>query len=221
MDPAPAGDDVTRRLPTAMTRTLVAGALGAVGWSVGGLLLPWQVAVLVGWDAVALTAVAWVLVSVLPRTSHETRHLATRVDDSRTIADITLTSASVVSLVGVGFALVKASRSHGAAQALITGVAVATVVLSWAAVQVVYLLRYAHLYYSGTQGGISFNEDDDPDYHDFTYLAVTIGMTYQVSDTNLENKAIRRTATRHGLLSYVFGTFVVAMTINVVAGLLK
>ena len=87
-------------------------------------------------------------------------------------------------------------------------------------VQTVFTLRYARLYYGGFAGGIDFNEDDPPDYRDFSYLAVTIGMTYQVSDTNLGAKAIRRTATRHALLSYLFGTVVVAVMINVVASLL-
>ena len=68
---------------------------------------------------------------------------------------------------------------------------------------------------------MDFNEQDDPDYRDFMYLALTIGMTYQVSDTDLTTKIVRRTATRHALLSYLFGTVVVAMMINVVAGLLK
>ena len=94
-------------------------------------------------------------------------------------------------------------------------------VLSWLAVQTVFTLRYAHLYYSRRPGGIDFNGDEEPDYRDFAYLALTIGMTYQVSDTNLTTKVMRRTATRQGLLSYVFGTFVVAMTINVVAGLIR
>jgi uncharacterized membrane protein len=67
--------------------------------------------------------------------------------------------------------------------------------------------------------GIDFNQHDDPDYHDFAYLAFTIGMTYQVSDTDLTTRAVRRTALRHALLSYVFGTAIIAVTINVVAGL--
>ncbi|MEO7556753.1 MAG: DUF1345 domain-containing protein, partial [Acidimicrobiales bacterium] len=67
--------------------------------------------------------------------------------------------------------------------------------------------------------GIDFNDDAEPDYRDFAYLAFTIGMTYQVSDTDLKTKEIRRTALRHALLSYVFGTAIIAVMINVVAGL--
>jgi uncharacterized membrane protein len=88
-------------------------------------------------------------------------------------------------------------------------------------VHTVYTLRYADLYYSPPQGGIDFKEKDPPDYHDFAYVALTIGMTYQVSDTDLQRKAIRRTAVRHALLSFVFGAVIVAITINVVASLLN
>lgn len=98
---------------------------------------------------------------------------------------------------------------------------VLSIVSAWAVVQTVFTLRYAHLYYGGTPGGIDFNEDDPPRYLDFAYLAFTIGMTFQVSDTNLEHKDIRATALRHGLLSYVFGAIIIATAINVVAGLFK
>ena len=81
--------------------------------------------------------------------------------------------------------------------------------------------RYGDLYYGDVVGGIDFNEDDPPDYRDFGYLALTIGMTYQVSDTDLQNKIIRHTALRHALLSFVFGAVIVALTINSVASLLQ
>jgi uncharacterized membrane protein len=68
---------------------------------------------------------------------------------------------------------------------------------------------------------VQFNEDDQPVYADFAYVAFTIGMTYQVSDTGLTSKAMRHTALRHGLLSYLFGTVIIAATINLAAGLAK
>ena len=97
----------------------------------------------------------------------------------------------------------------------------ASVVLAWAVVHTVFSLRYADLYYEGEPGGIDFNEDDPPSYSDFAYLAWTIGMTFQVSDTDLKTQAIRRTALRHGLLSYMFGALIIATTINLIAGLGK
>ncbi|MGI9033816.1 MAG: DUF1345 domain-containing protein [Acidimicrobiales bacterium] len=199
---------------------LVAGAAGLAAFAVVMAVAPWQAAVLAGWDSTALITVVWVLIATYRRDSPATAALATREDDSRAAADIVVLLAGLASLVGTGAALLKGAQDKGAAEALFTALGVVTVVLSWAAVQTVFTLRYARLYYS-EGGGIDFNEDDDPDYRDFAYVALTLGMTYQVSDTDLTTKSIRRTATRQALVSYVFGTVVVAMTINIVAGLVK
>ena len=96
---------------------------------------------------------------------------------------------------------------------------VASVVLAWVSVHTVYTTRYAGLYYTSPPGGIEFNEDDPPQYSDFVYLAFTVGMAFQVSDTAFTNKDIRKAALRHSLLSYVFGAVILAGTINLIAGL--
>jgi uncharacterized membrane protein len=183
------------------------------------LLTPWQVGVLAGWDAVAAAFILTVWITVRGKDPAQTKALATREDDSRVAADAVLIAASLASLVGVAFALVKAASQQGPAHALITAVAVVSVVLSWAAVHTVFALRYARLYYTGG-GGIDFHTHDAPAYGDFAYVALTLGMTYQVSDTDLTSRPIRMTAMRHAGLSYVFGVVVVALIINVVAGLL-
>ena len=84
-----------------------------------------------------------------------------------------------------------------------------------------YLVRYGDLYYSDPIGGIEFGDDGPPDYHDFAYLAFTIGMTFQVSDTDLNLKKMRRTALRHALLSFLFVGVIGALAINSVASLLQ
>ena len=94
-----------------------------------------------------------------------------------------------------------------------------SVALAWTSVHTVYVLRYARLYYSPPEGGIDFH-GEAPDYVDFAYLALTIGMTFQVSDTDLTASACAASALHHALLSYVFGTVIVAITVNSVAGLL-
>jgi uncharacterized membrane protein len=94
-----------------------------------------------------------------------------------------------------------------------------SVALAWMSVHTVYVLRYARLYYSPPDGGIDFH-GERPDYADFAYLALTIGMTFQVSDTDLTGKRVRRSALHHALLSYVFGTGIVAITVSSVAALL-
>jgi uncharacterized membrane protein len=102
---------------------------------------------------------------------------------------------------------------------LLTSLALVSVALAWSAVHTVYALRYARLYYTPPEGGIDF-EGERPDYVDFAYLALTIGMTFQVSDTDLTGKRVRRQALRHALTSYVFGTVIVAITVSSVASLL-
>jgi uncharacterized membrane protein len=180
----------------------------------------WQIAVLVGWDVTALLFVAAVWLSTRKKDSATTKAQAVKEDDSVVAADAILVGASVASLVGVVFALIQAAASQGAAHTVIAAVAVLSVVLSWAAVHAVFTLRYARIFYSDG-GGIDFHAGHYmPTYGDFLYVALTIGMTFQVSDTDLTSMPIRRTAIRHALLSYLFGVFVVAITINVVASLL-
>ncbi|HEY7399660.1 MAG TPA: DUF1345 domain-containing protein [Actinomycetota bacterium] len=202
-------------------RVLVAFAIGIVASSIAAFLTAWQVAVLIGWDATAIVFLAWVFLAVHALGGEATALHATSEDPSRAVAELILISASAASLVGVGVVLFKASNEHGGARALSIGVAFLSVALSWAAVHTVFLLRYASLYHSNGPGGIKFPGTEMPDYGDFAYLALTIGMTYQVSDTQLEDQTIRRTALRHALLSFVFGTGILAMTINVVAGLVR
>jgi uncharacterized membrane protein len=133
---------------------------------------------------------------------------------------VVLVASSGASLLGVAMALLEASAQSGATKDLTIAVAGVTLVVSWTTVNVVYMLRYASLYYGDAPGGIEFDSGDvAPTYVDFAYLAFTIGMTYQVSDTQLSARKIRSTALRHALLSFVFVTSVVAMSINIVAQL--
>ncbi|MBV9412089.1 MAG: DUF1345 domain-containing protein [Acidimicrobiia bacterium] len=184
------------------------------------MFAPWQVAVLAGWATAGVVFVVWAVAGLWKLDNVRTAELASREDSSRAVADLLLLTAATGSLAAIALGLVKAGSSKGAAQGWITALAVLTVAASWAVVHTVYALRYAGLYYR-QGGGIDFNEDDKPDYQDFAYLALTIGMTFQVSDTDLQTKSIRHTAVRHALLSYLFGAVVVAMVINVVAGLLN
>jgi uncharacterized membrane protein len=96
-----------------------------------------------------------------------------------------------------------------------------SVVLSWTVVHTVYMLRYARAYYSEPAGGIEFNEEEPPAYTDFAYFSFTIGMCFQVSDTSIISKAVRRITLYRALLSYLFGAVLLGLVINVVAALLK
>jgi uncharacterized membrane protein len=203
---------------SALTRVLVAFAGGVLAFGTAIARTSWQVATLTGWNVAAVVFLAWVFLSVARKDSAATAKLATMKDNSRRAANFIMIAASGASLVGVGLALIKAAGEKGATKGLTTTVASMSLALSWAAVHTVYTLRYASLYYLN-DGGIDFKHDGPPDYGDFAYVAFTIAMAYQVSDTALTTKLIRMTALRHALLSFVFGTGVLAMTVNVVAGL--
>jgi uncharacterized membrane protein len=206
------------RLPA--TAILAAAlSIGAVAATISVLLIAWQGAPLIGWCAGAIAWAGWIWSHILRYDAVTTSEHATRDDPSRATADLMLLGASVISLIAVGIELAKAASVHGGQRTFLVVVAILSVIVSWTVVHTVYTLRYAALYYAGPDGGVDFNEDDKPNYTDFAYLAFTIGMTYQVSDTNLQTKAVRHTALRHAILSYVFGTVIVAATINLVAGL--
>ena len=193
-----------------------AGALGALVVALAG---PWWLIPLSGWDVGALVLVSWMWHSLWSLDAADTARQARRESPHRPQADGLLLGASVASLVAVGLVLVRAGQSSGLTKGLLVGLSVASIILAWSVVHTVYSLRYAKLYYEGTPGGVNFNEEESPCYTDFAYLALTIGMTFQVSDTNLQTKNIRRTALRHALLSYAFGTLIIATTINLIAGL--
>lgn len=200
-------------------RTVVSLGVGALVWIPVGLFAAWPVALLAAWSTAMAVYVAWVWVSVGHLDAEGTRLVATREDSSRVTADVVLILANLMNLVGLAFALVQASDASRLAAGLINGAVVSSVGLSWAAVHTVFALRYAHLFYRHG-GGIDFGSDA-PDYRDFAYLAFTVGMTFQVSDTTIGSREIRRTILRHALLSNLFSVVIVATTINVIVGLFR
>lgn len=195
---------------------LAAGIPAAV---VAGVFGEWGYAPVVGWNAAALTFCLMTWANIRHRDADQTAEMAKRDDPSPTATDLLILLANVASLAAVGYVLVQANSAHGARQALLAGLAVVSVAISWTMIHILFMLRYAVLYYSGSVGGIDFNQKDSPRFTDFAYLAFTLGMTYQVSDTNLQSSQIRGAALRHGILSFIFGTMILATMINLVAGL--
>jgi uncharacterized membrane protein len=204
---------------SARAQILVAAAAGVVTGLAGGLLTFPALGVLIGWDAAAGVYLLRTWRRLRHMDPEQTAQSAVYVDPTRATADLVLLGAAVASLAAVGGVLVRAASSKSTAEDLLVALAMVSVVLSWGVVHTVFALRYAALFYTGPDGGIGFNEREPPDYVDFLYVALTIGMTFQVSDTDLQTKAIRRTAVRHALLSYVFGAGIVATTVNLVASL--
>jgi uncharacterized membrane protein len=208
---------------SARNRVLMTAAVGAVAGVVAAFFTPWQAAILIGWAVTAVLDVAWVVSTAGRFNADETREFATKEDGSRFSAQFLLIGAGIASLVGVGFDLYKASQTQGQGKAFLVAIGVFTVVASWAIVHVTYALRYAHEYYVDEPGGIDFKSGPgyQPDYRDFAYVAFTVGMTYQVSDNDVQTRRIRRTVLAHGLFAYLFGAVILASLINVVASLLQ
>ena len=177
----------------------------------------WRYA-LVGWIVTAGVYVVWTLLIIRGMDADQTSEYVTREDPTRWVADAVIVSASVASLGGVGY--VVAAGSRPGAEALTAAlVGILTVVASWFAVHTLFTVHYARLYYSGEPGGINFHDPERPRFRDFAYVAFTVGMTFQVSDTEVGLTSIRATVLRHALLSYLLGAVVLAVTVNLIAGL--
>jgi len=197
----------------------------AVGLAVG-LLTPrqvWEIPVLSGWSGFCAAFLVSLWPLILRASPQQTEAVAMREDEGRAVSAAVVTTGAVMSLAGVLFALSRAEEVRQGSPVLagsLTGLAVLVVALSWVVVHTLYTLHYAKRYYEDGKQGVNFNDPEPPNYQDFAYLAFTVGMTFQVSDTNITTRNMRRLVWQHGLLSYVFGTVIIAVTINGLAGLL-
>jgi uncharacterized membrane protein len=183
-----------------------------------GLSVNWTYAPACGWIAAAVVFLSWTWAIIAQMSPSRTGSHATREDATRVVTDIFILIASIASLGGVVH-LFTASSAPGTQADIAALMGVSSVAAAWAVVHTVFTLRYALLYYANTDGGIDFNQADAPAYADFAYLAFTIGMTYQVSDTDLKTRTIRATALRQALLSYLLGAVILAVAVNLIAGL--
>ncbi|MEU6077117.1 DUF1345 domain-containing protein [Micromonospora sp. NPDC047074] len=199
--------------------------MGLVGLLAGGLTVVVATPVLaplVGWDAAALSWLVLVWHKVWPMDARNTARLAVYEDPNRAARDVLLLAACLVSLLAVGVVVAHAHGVRSTPTGNVYGaLGVLSVLLSWLVVHTVFTARYARIYYTGPDGGVNFNQPEPPRYSDFAYLAFTVGTTFQVSDTNLTSNEMRRTALRHSMLSYLFGAFIIAVTVNLLAGLAR
>ncbi|WP_369147720.1 DUF1345 domain-containing protein [Streptomyces sp. R44] len=147
-----------------------------------------------------------------------TTHRNVRREEFRPLVEeLLVVAASLGGLVAIVVLLLvgHTDLSHAAAATALCGV-----FMAWAALHLTYATRYAYLYYAlKPGGGIDFNSQTPPKYSDFLYFSFNLGMTYQVSDTNVSSPTVRSVVLRHCLLSYVFGASILATTINLVSGI--
>lgn len=222
MPPASADNQAAPRAYTRARTKLLASLIVAIaGGTAAALAGAGRAAPLIGWDILALVYGGWVWWTVWRLDAAAAEDDAKREDPSRDLADLVLLGAAIASLIAVGVVLFGAGGASGNGKYLQAGLALFSVFVSWTLVHTVFTLKYARLYYSGTPGGIDFNDTSAPDYPDFAYLAFTIGMTFQVSDTNIQSRQIRRTVLRHAWLSFPLVAVIIATSINLVSGLAK
>lgn len=206
-----------RGLPlSAVPRLAAAGVAGAVIGSVVGVLTKAPLGILaVSAAAETLFVVAgWI---VLWPMDAATTHRNVRREEFRPVTEeLVVVGAAVCGLVGIVVLLLLGDSGMGHAAA---ATALGGVFMAWAALHLLYATRYAYLYYLSPAGGIDFNSAAPPAYSDFLYFSFNLGMTYQVSDTDVSSSTIRAVVLRHCLLSYVFGASILATTINLVAGI--
>jgi uncharacterized membrane protein len=204
----------------------VGGVLVAAGarWLAG---VQATTAMILGWDSLCLGYISSNLLSMAERSPDEIRARAAGDDEGRaTILTIVLVAA-VASVAAVAMELSLARNAHGLERALRVGLAFATVAASWLMAHLIFALHYAHGYYdrdddgSGDARGLRFpgEEDEDPDYWDFLHFALIIGVAGQTADVAISSKQLRRLNTVHALFSFSFNTVIVALTINLLAGL--
>ncbi|HVV10536.1 DUF1345 domain-containing protein [Amycolatopsis sp.] len=197
---------------SAVTRLSVATLAGAVVGVLTGLCTDVPLGILAGIGASETFFVVTGWATLWPMDAAGTRKNGRREDFRPVTEEIAVVSVALCGLIGIVVLLLLGESEAAAA------VALAGVSMAWAALHLVYAARYAHIYYLDDAGGIDFNSDEPPSYRDFLYFSYNLGMTYQVSDTGVSSSKIRAVVLRHTLLSYVFGTGILATTINLVAG---
>ncbi len=183
--------------------------------------------IMIIWEAFAISYIITSWIVFFTSTPLHIRKHCSQEDGSRLYVFLLILFTSFASLFAV-LLLMLSKEAKDTPHIIYIPVAISGMLFSWLMVHTLFGFHYAHLYYGNDKddpskhaGGLEFPKDSKPDYLDFAYFSFVIGMTFQVSDTDVTSKIIRRVVLLHGLLSFGLNTFVVALTINLIAGLLK
>lgn len=222
---------IRRFIAPFLARPRMVGAIG-VGLVVALALrfipneLRWSTRTIFAWDAGAIYFIWACVLLMMNQAQKDIQQRAARQDEGRGMILALVTIAASASLAAIAVELSLAQHEKGLAQILRVGLGVATVALSWFVVQLIYALHYAYEYYGAVdgrpkavRGGLTFPGGEPPDYWDFLHFAVVIGVAAQTADIAFTSKTMRRTGTVHSVFAFVFNTVVLALTINLVAGL--
>ncbi|MEO8769233.1 MAG: DUF1345 domain-containing protein [Ferruginibacter sp.] len=174
------------------------------------------------WDVFALSYLVICWIVFFTRKQEVIVRVANKDDGSRGFVLSSILITSLASMIAVALLMTSKSQEKGY-EVLTLIIAVTGMILSWAMVHTLFTFHYAHMYYEDHKGDksaeLNFPGNKEPDYIDFAYFSFVIGMTFQVSDVEIPSRRIRRTVLAHSLLAFALNTFVVALTINLIAGL--
>ncbi|SDT33324.1 DUF1345 domain-containing protein [Bradyrhizobium canariense] len=197
-------------------RTFLAVAIGVVAFFVLPTSLRAETRALIGWDVFTVVYLLLVYTMMFRSGLAHIKRNAVLQDDGRFLILLVTALGAFASIAAIVFEL---GASHHSVPEL--ALATATIALSWATVHTIFALHYAHEFYRRAKpGGLQFPSGDtheNADYWDFVYFSFVIGMTAQVSDVGITDKIIRRTATAHGIVSFIFNTALVALMVNIAA----
>ncbi|MEV0321576.1 DUF1345 domain-containing protein [Streptomyces sp. NPDC050658] len=201
---------------SAVPRLAAAAFVGAAIGALVAVLADVPLGVLAGIAATETLFVAEGWIALWPMDAATTHRNVRREEFRPFVEELVVVATASCGLVAIVVLLLAGDSEliHASAATALCGV-----FMAWAALHLMYATRYAYLYCLSPGGGIDFNSEDPPKYSDFLYFSYNLGMTYQVSDTNVSSATIRAVALRHCLLSYVFGASILATTINLVTGI--
>jgi len=215
---------VVSRRPHLMAAALAGAAVAAGLWLIPNPLRPSTRAVF-AWDAVLAVFIGATLKMMSECDEVLIRRRASRMDEGQHAILLLAVAAAFISLLAIAAELSIAKGEHGLVKAARVALVFTTVLASWMFVQMIFALHYAHEFYGegeegqDRRGGLLFPGDDSPDYWDFLHFGAVIGVAAQTADVAFGSKAMRRTGTIHCLVAFVFNTVVLALTINLLAGL--
>lgn len=213
----------------ARPRLLVSFAVGLAVWlACAGLTrFQWSTSAIFGWDATALVFIVALIAFMIGKSPADIRKQAPSQDQGQGVILGVVILAAAFSIVAVGAELSIAKHDHGLEKAGRVALAFGTVATSWFMVQLIFALHYAHEYYApdaeptgkAVAGGLVFPGGEEPDYWDFLHFSTVIGVASQTADIAFTSKPLRRIGTIHGIVAFTFNTMVLALTINMLAGL--
>lgn len=207
-------------------KLLISIAIGAVVYFIVNVQhLDALTHVMIGWDVFSLFMIifSWTTFSITQ--SQQIRELAKEQDSNRVLIFITVLISTIAGFLAVLLLLIS-KKDYKDSETLHLIVAISGMLFAWFLIHTIFTFRYAHIFYGDDEekpdthaGGLKFPDDKKPDYMDFAYFSFVLGMTFQVSDVDISSKRLRKLALLHSILSFILNTVMIALTINIIAGL--